>query len=1122
MGQQASVGILDGDELDNIANLKERAKEGGSGASSSGAVEPGGESTSSVEAKYESTEGEDLNPVDLLFQFIPYYGQGDDANDSIVRGTLAGRPMEQVDTKDEYGNTLLLLACQYSCEDLVRIMLKKGADPNALNSSGACCLHFACYKESASRGVAKALLSNGAVPEMKETTYGCTPLHYAAGTGDVELIKMLITHGAQLETKDFYDYKCEDYAREAQCYEAEEYLKSQMRSLGTKKASFMSPGSKGHNASFSFGSPIPAQDYPPGWEAHIDPDSGGRYFINSSTHETLWEADLKLRMEGGGQTTFAEAVSPAGPTSPQAPRTPKPAAPVTPTPIMLPATKVDKGVNDWANAQATRVRLIALLGKHDPTRLLAVDELLSANKGNEAKMFADLCAEYGAEEDPEFAELARKKEVQVVDSPADTLVDLLGGGVPAAAPASPPPVTPSGLPQLDKSAAVNKYVREAEAKYTKELQDEIAANDGVLTAKDKEIKELQDKVDALSMERADLDDTRADLSSKLDGGSAEDAEARKTESQVGELHKKNREMRREIAKGNEDITNLTDKVASISASLAQMGGSAEERAAALLKAEEERAAQEKERADKHARALAEAEEEGKTAVERVRKELERVRAERKKASEDAVQQLQTLRATKEKEIADLETGLSHAKATFEEEMKDAKEATAKAAQITKDCSEEAVQAEDELQGLQGEVTAARQVMQINTQLHKDLHREQQARRRLHNELEEMKGKVRIMVRIRPLGKNEFDRGDTEAVAQDGKLSVLVRTQDSKKMYDFDAVHGGPDTKGGNNRQADIFEAQKNLMTSVADGFNVGFISYGHTNAGKTYTMLGAKEDIRCLVTEKGDLDKGAGVAIRSVAELFRLLHERHAAVSYDVHVSMLQVYKEHMQDLLYEKPADGDADVPPPELEVELPTKDSNVAIVKGAVLKKAENAVDVLGIFQEGSARAKANPKRSHLIVRLEVSCTNRRSGITTVGCLSLADLAGSERIDKASGAGTDEIKEGISVANSLKAFGDCVSAVSSGSNRVPHNEHPLTMLLSDCLRSTAKVVLIVNVSATDLEAVESNASLNFATKCKDNGGAGGIAPAVQAQQLNALKKELAKLKKAGNQKKAGLARPG
>ena len=46
-------------------------------------------------------------------------------------------------------------------------MLGKGADPNAINSSGACCLHFACYRESASYNSARLLLQNGANPEVR-------------------------------------------------------------------------------------------------------------------------------------------------------------------------------------------------------------------------------------------------------------------------------------------------------------------------------------------------------------------------------------------------------------------------------------------------------------------------------------------------------------------------------------------------------------------------------------------------------------------------------------------------------------------------------------------------------------------------------------------------------------------------------------------------------------------------------------------------------------------------------------------------------------------------------------------------------------------------------------------
>jgi ankyrin repeat protein len=99
------------------------------------------------------------------------------------------------------------------------MMLNKGADPNAVNSSGACCLHFACYRESASFQVAKVLLQSGANPDVAESTYGCTPLHYCAGTGDIKFCKLLLSYGAQIASRDYYNYTCVDYAKEAQMLE---------------------------------------------------------------------------------------------------------------------------------------------------------------------------------------------------------------------------------------------------------------------------------------------------------------------------------------------------------------------------------------------------------------------------------------------------------------------------------------------------------------------------------------------------------------------------------------------------------------------------------------------------------------------------------------------------------------------------------------------------------------------------------------------------------------------------------------------------------------------------------------------------------------------------------------
>ena len=64
-------------------------------------------------------------------------------------------------------------------------------------------------------------------------------------------------------------------------------------------------------------------------------------------------------------------------------------------------------------------------------------------------------------------------------------------------------------------------------------------------------------------------------------------------------------------------------------------------------------------------------------------------------------------------------------------------------------------------------------------LHKDLGREQLARKRLHNEMEDMKGKIRVYVRIRPFSKKEKDMGCQEAVFK--VPIILLRSQLNAKI-----------------------------------------------------------------------------------------------------------------------------------------------------------------------------------------------------------------------------------------------------------------------------------------------------------------------------------------------------
>ena len=100
-------------------------------------------------------------------------------------------------------------------------------------------------------------------------------------------------------------------------------------------------------------------------------------------------------------------------------------------------------------------------------------------------------------------------------------------------------------------------------------------------------------------------------------------------------------------------------------------------------------------------------------------------------------------------------------------------------------------------------------------------------------------------------------------------------------------------------------------------------------------------------------------------------------------------------------------------------------------------------------------------------------------------------------------------------------IAALTSGQQHIPYRNHPLTMVMSDSIGGNAKTLMFVNTSPADYNVAESNSSLGFANRCKDITNSVASGPGVQAAQMQALKKELAKLKKGGKGPTA-LTRPG
>jgi hypothetical protein len=432
----------------------------------------------------EVSGSDDLEPVEVLLQFIPYYGQGDPANDSLVRSTLSGLSVEDIDSKDEYGNTLLLLACQYRCEDLVRIMLNKGANPNAVNLSGACCLHFACYRESASYSIAKVLLQNGANPDIAETSFGCTPLHYCAGNGDVEFCKLVLSYGAQINAVDYYNYTCVDYAREAGFEEVAGFLQQRLERFNSQNQLRSGFGSsKNLKTLVSPAKTTSSYDDMNEWESHVDPDSGGKYFINLRTGECLWEAELKQKI--AATQGFAGS---AGSTR---------ALPVNES------VRAEKEKTRLAQlslfSQAAQATLVIFFTKYDPSRLPEVNSLMAQYKENEIGLSSYLKEKYGVgDSDPEltaFTDKAKELKKLYVQNVSDEMISDIGH------------IDPLVLQELAQDtrkkfeSQLEEEITALKRKYELQLEEERASYRHSMSEKEGAIVKLQTELETLSKEK---------------------------------------------------------------------------------------------------------------------------------------------------------------------------------------------------------------------------------------------------------------------------------------------------------------------------------------------------------------------------------------------------------------------------------------------------------------------------------------------------------------------------------------------------------------------------------------------------------------------------------------------
>jgi len=101
--------------------------------------------------------------------------------------------------------------------------------------------------------------------------------------------------------------------------------------------------------------------------------------------------------------------------------------------------------------------------------------------------------------------------------------------------------------------------------------------------------------------------------------------------------------------------------------------------------------------------------------------------------------------------------------------------------------------------------------------------------------------------------------------------------------------------------------------------------------------------------------------------------------------------------------------------------------------------------------------------------------------GKLVLVDLAGSEMVRKTNATG-QQLEEAKTINKSLSALGQVINALTDDkATHIPYRDSKLTRILQDSLGGNSKTVLIVNVSPSSYNAVESVSTLRFGMRAKN-----------------------------------------
>jgi len=338
-------------------------------------------------------------------------------------------------------------------------------------------------------------------------------------------------------------------------------------------------------------------------------------------------------------------------------------------------------------------------------------------------------------------------------------------------------------------------------------------------------------------------------------------------------------------------------------------------------------------------------------------------------------------------------------------------------------------------------------------------------------------RVQVSVRIRPFSEAEKELDPSTPIKSINQKnnSLSIQKDYDTKTFSYDHIY--PE----DSNQSQIFEeTSKNVVKSVLSGYNGTIFAYGQTGTGKTYTMVGEFSD-----------EKNKGIIPRAFDYIFENV-KQDKEHKYNIMISFIQIYLEHIQDL-----------IEPTLKEIRIRESPEEGVYLEGVKWVKVNSTQECAEQFHKGeknrvteSTIMNKDSSRSHaiLIAKIERSIVLSKEQISelakesnekikaervmTTSFLYLVDLAGSERVKKTKAVDM-RLEEAKKINYSLLTLGKCINALAEGNTTfISYRESVLTRLLQESLGGNAKTSLIVTVSPSNYNADETVSSFNFAQR--------------------------------------------